>query len=138
MPCRGPSGEMGEPCLRYHGAAGCCRRTALEAEIAAALKAVLEDTSWLAAAVQAKLLRMRRSDGVGNTATAELEKLSLRGREVLGLICRGAEDEAIAAQLGIARNTVRNHVSALFRKAGVSSRTGLVIWAQRRGVIESI
>ncbi|MCI0755551.1 PAS domain S-box protein [Teichococcus vastitatis] len=103
-----------------------------EAEIAAALSAVMEDTSWLAAAVQAKLAQLRRPDLADNAVATEPEELSPRGREVLGLICRGADDGEIADRLGIARNTVRNHISALFRKAGVGSRAGLVIWARER------
>lgn len=104
-----------------------------EAEIAAALEAVMEDTSWLAAAVQAKLAGLRRIEPAGCAATVAIKQLSPRGREVLGLVCRGVGDREIADQLGIAQNTVRNHVSALFRKAGVSSRTALVIWSRERG-----
>ena len=107
------------------------RRT--ETEVVAAIEAVMQDTSWFSGVVLEKLAKLRRpSDPVDATAS-ELGDLSKRAREVLGMVCRGLADAAIAHKLGISRNTVRNHVTALYRRTDVRSRTALVVWARERG-----
>ena len=41
---------------------------------------------------------------------------------------------AIAARLGLSRNTVRNHVARLYAKIGVNRRGGAVEWGRERGM----
>lgn len=59
--------------------------------------------------------------------SAQPKDLGLSGREgeVLPLILEGLSNEEIAARLFISPHTVKNHVSGIFRKAGVSTRAGL-------------
>ncbi len=52
--------------------------------------------------------------------------LSMREREVLGLVSAGARNRAIAEQLSISENTVKFHVSNLLRKTGTRSRSELM------------
>jgi DNA-binding NarL/FixJ family response regulator len=59
--------------------------------------------------------------------------LTTRGREVLGLVCRGLDDGAIAERLGLSRTTVRNHVNDLYRRTNARGRAALVVWARERG-----
>jgi PAS domain S-box-containing protein len=107
------------------------RRT--EAEVAAAIEAVMQDTAWFSQAVLQKLAKLRRPQASDDTAAAELDTIAGRGREVLSLICGGLGDADIAQTLGLSRNTVRNHVAALYRKIGVRNRAALVVWARERG-----
>ncbi len=93
---------------------------------------MFRDTSWLTDAVLEKLARARGAGG-GRRAPA-LAELPARAREVLGLVCRGQDDGAIAAALGVSRNTVRNHVAGLFRRTGVRSRAALIVWGRERGI----
>lgn len=51
-----------------------------------------------------------------------LSTLSSREREVVQLIATGSRNRRIAMHLGISENTVKFHVSKIFRKLGVSSR----------------
>jgi predicted ArsR family transcriptional regulator len=53
---------------------------------------------------------------------------------VLTLVCRGMSDPEIAAELRLARNTVRNHLASLYQKLGVNRRSALVIWSRERGI----
>ena len=48
-----------------------------------------------------------------------------------GLICDGHTDAEIAATLHLSRNTVRNHVAALYGKLDVHRRSAAIIWRQR-------
>jgi len=62
--------------------------------------------------------------GKGDPGPAAL--LSLREREVAALVARGESNRTIGQSLGIAPKTVEQHLSAVFAKLRVSSRTQLV------------
>jgi DNA-binding CsgD family transcriptional regulator len=49
-----------------------------------------------------------------------------REAEVANLIVEGNRNDSIASQLGITEQTVKSHVTTAMKKAGVSSRIGLV------------
>lgn len=55
---------------------------------------------------------------------ASLAHLSPREREVLELLARGFDNEAIAGALYLSVHTVRTHVGNIMRKLGVHSRAG--------------
>lgn len=59
--------------------------------------------------------------------------LSEREREVLGLLVRGQSNKQIAATLCIAAGTVKNHLTSIFTKLGVSDRTQAALWAREHG-----
>ena len=107
------------------------RRT--ETEVVAAIEAVMHDTSWFTGVVLGRLAELRRPAPADGKPTAELADLPARAHGVLALICRGLGNSEIAVALGISRNTVRNHVTALYRRTGVNSRAALVVWARERG-----
>jgi DNA-binding CsgD family transcriptional regulator len=106
------------------------RRT--EAELATAIEAVMRDTSWFSRTVLEKLAKLRRPDR-GEASVEGVADLTPRGREVLGLVCRGLDDGAIAERLGLSRTTVRNHVNDLYRRTNARGRAALVVWARERG-----
>jgi DNA-binding NarL/FixJ family response regulator len=62
--------------------------------------------------------------------------LSLRERQVLGLIADGAGTDRIAEELRLARNTVRNHVQRILVKTGTHSKLEAVAHARRNGLLE--
>ncbi len=107
------------------------RRT--EADLAAAIDAVMRDTSWFSRTVLEKLAKLRRPDAAGEDSAEGVADLTPRGREVLGLVCRGLDDGAIAERLGLSRTTVRNHVNDLYRRTNARGRAALVVWARERG-----
>ena len=53
---------------------------------------------------------------------SRLDILTARENEVLELLARGLDNEAIAKQLGSSPKTVRNQVSTIFSKLEVKSR----------------
>ena len=57
-----------------------------------------------------------------------------REREILSLVASGANNQAIADQLFISEKTVRNHLTAIFDKIGVSSRSQAIVFARDRGM----
>ena len=61
--------------------------------------------------------------------------LSEREIEVLRLVAAGMTNHAIATQLHISERTVHPHVSNIFAKIGVNSRTAAAAYAVPRGVL---
>jgi len=64
-----------------------------------------------------------------------LEPLTDRELEVLQLLSQGLPNKQIALKLGISENTVKFHLSSIFSKMGVSSRTEAVRVGARLGWI---
>ena len=64
-----------------------------------------------------------------------LMPLSPREMEILVYLVRGASNKVIAASLGISQQTVKNHMSSIFRKLAVHDRTEAAVVALRRGWI---
>ena len=61
--------------------------------------------------------------------------LSPREMEILQQIALGLSNKEIAHQLGISRQTVKNHMTSILRKLAVSDRTQAAMYAVRRGWI---
>jgi DNA-binding CsgD family transcriptional regulator len=79
---------------------------------------------------------------VREVAAARLEpipRIYMTNREiqVVELLVRGQSNAAIAAALGIQLQTVKNLLSGLYAKLGVSTRLQLVLLALRTGFITS-
>jgi len=61
--------------------------------------------------------------------------LTARELETLKLIAEGRMNKEIAVLFRLSEQTVKNHVSAIFRKLGAHDRTQAVVYALRRGII---
>ena len=110
-------------------------------DLMAAIESVLADsTSWFTRTFMEKLRTVSQTKteealaSPNGNGTSQLDTLSAREREVLGLISEGKSDAEMASLLGLSENTVRNHIAALYRKIGVKRRTAAVIWARERGI----
>jgi PAS domain S-box-containing protein len=103
-----------------------------EAELIVAIEAVMRDTSWFSRTVIEKLANLRHPHRA-DRAPAAVDDLTPRERDILGLVCQGLADKEIANRLALSNSTVRNTVSAIYRKIGVRRRSAAVIWARERG-----
>jgi DNA-binding CsgD family transcriptional regulator len=74
----------------------------------------------------------RAAAGAGE-AERRLASLSPRERDILERIAKGYTNVEIGRQLFISEKTVRNHVTRLFEKLGVSSRAQAIVLALNRG-----
>jgi DNA-binding NarL/FixJ family response regulator len=63
-------------------------------------------------------------------------ELSPREREVLELIVKGRSNKEIGADLGVAENTVKNHVKVLLGKLDVQDRVQATTKAIQRGIVQ--
>ncbi|HEX6201609.1 MAG TPA: alpha/beta fold hydrolase [Thermoanaerobaculia bacterium] len=76
---------------------------------------------------------------VGPTAAAAAPRrafpeLTPREAEVLDLLARGLDNQAIAGRLFVTPKTVRNYVSTLYDKLGVPSRARAIVLAREAGL----
>lgn len=61
-------------------------------------------------------------------------ELTAREREILDLIARGHDNAGISVRLFLSPNTVRNHISRVFAKLGISSRAQAIVRAREAGL----
>lgn len=71
------------------------------------------------------------------TSPAELEQLTPREQEVLAYLVRGASDRDIAQTLFLSVRTVQTHLSHVYEKLDVDSRTEAAVMAVRAGWFSS-
>ena len=65
----------------------------------------------------------------------KVSDLTRRELEVLKMIASGAFNKEIASTLNISERTVKNHVSNIFKKIGVSDRTQAAVFAIKNDII---
>lgn len=92
--------------------------------LVACIHDVLAGKTYLAPAAAAKL-----AEGVTRVQLTPRELSTLR------LMADGQSNKEIAVALGISERTVKTHLSHLFEKLGVTSRTEAVRVATRRGLV---
>ncbi|MBI3536820.1 MAG: response regulator transcription factor [Chloroflexi bacterium] len=71
----------------------------------------------------------------GERGEYAFQPLSTREMEILTCITSGQSNKEIAKQLGISRQTVKNHMTSILRKLAVNDRTQAAVYALRRGWI---
>jgi DNA-binding NarL/FixJ family response regulator len=93
----------------------------------------------VAATVQGLVVLPRTLTGrlIGEPANVEepSEPLTAREREVLELLGRGLSNKMIAKELHISEHTVKFHISSIYTKLGVASRTEAINRGARQGLI---
>jgi DNA-binding CsgD family transcriptional regulator len=115
----------------------------LDAAEEGALREALSTFTELGASAVARLTRQRlralgaRSIPAGPRSATRGDPLGLtrREREVLGEICAGQTNAAIAAKLFISAKTVDHHVSAVLAKLGAPNRNAAAAQAAKLGLL---
>ncbi|WP_034344462.1 response regulator [Deinococcus misasensis] len=113
------------------GAAGYLLKDAPGQELIDAIYAAKRGESVIAPQLTQMILKRVRQGSEQKT-----EALTDREREVLLLAARGFSNKEIAKKLEISPKTVEVHLSALFEKLEVASRTEAVIRSMKRGIIQ--
>ncbi|HUG17061.1 MAG TPA: helix-turn-helix transcriptional regulator [Thermomicrobiales bacterium] len=60
--------------------------------------------------------------------------LTPREVEVLRLVAQGLTDTEVADALFVARRTVNSHLTSIYAKLGVTTRTAAATWAVKQGI----
>jgi DNA-binding NarL/FixJ family response regulator len=123
--------------LLQAGASGYLLKTAPVNELVNAIRLVRSGESPLDPSIARKVVvRMTGDQGsrisIGEEGSS-IQALTLREREVLQLLSRGLNNQAIAEALYVSDRTVQAHLTNIFAKMGVASRLEAVLTAIRRG-----
>lgn len=86
-------------------------------------------------AISERLTTVDKSKNLFAEVTVPLETLSMREKEVLIHLARGASIKEVAAMLNLSAKTVDNHTQRLMAKLDIHSRADLVRFAIREGLV---
>jgi two-component system, NarL family, response regulator DevR len=109
------------------GAAGYLLKQIRGTDLVEGIRQVAAGGSLLDPAVTARVLERLRTQG----ADDELANLTEQERKILGLIADGLTNRQIGEQLFLAEKTIKNYVSTLLAKLGMSRRTEAAAYAAR-------
>lgn len=115
------------------GAAGYLLKSARSQVLVDAVRTVCAGESVLHPAIVAKILKYGLRMKAESDEQKTEEKLSDRELEVLKLAAKGMSNKDIAEELFLSIRTVKAHLSAIFSKMGVASRTEAVVKGAREG-----
>ena len=118
------------------GAAGYLLKSARGHDVIAAIRAVTAGESVLHPSIITKLLQREASAQVPSVTSSVKETLSERELEVLKLAATGMSNKAIAHRLSVTVRTVKAHLSSVFAKMNVASRTEAILAGVREGWLE--
>ncbi|MHB1034368.1 MAG: LuxR C-terminal-related transcriptional regulator, partial [Pirellulales bacterium] len=105
--------------------------TRREALIRAIETAAAGETIW----TRAELRRLTGALATPRLGTDVEVSLTKRESEVLRQLAHGLTNEAIAKELNIGCETVKEHVQHILQKIGVTARTQAAVWAVRKGLV---
>ncbi|MCC6382176.1 MAG: response regulator transcription factor [Dehalococcoidia bacterium] len=112
------------------GVAGYLLKTAHGEEVIDAIHAIARGDVVLQSAVAAKFIRRRPPE---RTPLSQEEELTSRELEILRLAALGLRNKEIADRLFLSQRTVEGHLSHVFAKMAVGSRTEAIVYAAARG-----
>ena len=116
------------------GAKGYLLKDAPREDLFKAIRAVSRGDSLIQPVFTTKVLDKLASELSRKSTGADT--LSDREIEVLDLVAKGVSNKDIADQLSIAQSTVKTHVTSIFQKLNVTTRTEAVTTALKRGIIQ--
>ena len=100
-----------------------------------AVRAAARGESWFSPSVASQVVR--RAVGSPRLEPPEIPcPLTPREIETLRLLARGLDNTAIARALVVTKRTVQNHISTIYDKLGVASRTEAMLYAIRHGLVQ--
>lgn len=118
------------------GAAGVMYKSAATELLFRCIDAVVAGQYWVDRATTRNIVTaLQHASGThrGGGRPA-LPELTPRERQILAALMKGESNKQIARELGIAEQTVKNHLSQLYARFGVSSRLSLMVVARERSL----
>ncbi len=80
--------------------------------------------------------QLRRAESEANRGSTPAERLTKRELQIVTAIVEGSSNKDIGQQFGLSQQTVKNHLSHIFDKLGVSNRLELALYAVHHKLFE--
>jgi DNA-binding NarL/FixJ family response regulator len=113
------------------GAGVVCVKTAEPDDLLTAIRQAFQHSIYVAG------LRSRTTTEVTPPEPVDVPELTRRELEILRLVAEGLSNSQLAKMLWVTEQTVKFHLSNIYRKLDVSNRTEASRWAQVHGVLGS-
>lgn len=120
------------------GANGYLHKHCLSGQLSDAIDTVLRGQVYLSSETLTSFFRLFRFYAGRSLEVACKLKLTQREQEVLHWLVQGASNDEIASHLYITVATVKAHLTAIFQKLSVTSRTQAIIKALKLGLINGV
>jgi DNA-binding NarL/FixJ family response regulator len=117
------------------GASGFLLKDASPDELASAIRVVHAGEALLSPSVTRQVIAQFARAPRKRKPDPRLKQLTEREREVLENIARGSSNSEIAAELFLAEQTVKTHVSRILGKLGLRDRAQAVVFAYESGLV---
>lgn len=117
------------------GAAGFLVKDTEPDELLRAVRAVVRGGGLLSPGITRRLIEEFASRAREPAASAEMDRLTDREREVVGLVAEGLSNDEIADRLFMSPATAKTHVSRAMIKLGARDRAQLVVFAYEAGLV---
>lgn len=115
------------------GAAGYLLKNVHAEELVRAVRAVASGEAVLQPSIARRVVNRFAPSEDKHAEVSALDQLTEREIEVLKLAAKGMKNQDIARELFLSIRTVQTHLSNIFSKMGVGSRTEAVLDALKRG-----
>lgn len=116
---------------REFGASGFIPKSSSLETIQEAVRAVLDGDAWWPSNIQ----DVAHVSPEAKAASEGLASLTPQQFRVLTMVCDGLLNKQIAYELNVSEATIKAHVTAIFRKLGVRTRTQAALLLQQMGSI---
>jgi len=120
-------------CLKY-GASGYLLKDVTLEDLVKAIKGAAQGECLVDPSVLNKVLTEFRD--LAQNSSDHADKLSAREKEVLKALTAGLSNKEIAQQLCITEQTVKTHISSIYRKLNVRGRSQAIVDAIKNGLVD--
>lgn len=117
------------------GAQGFISKAAASSELASGIRAVHHGDSFLSPIAAKAFVEDYRQAAPARGKSDSSQQLTAREREVLKLVAEGYSTQGIADMLVLSPKTVEGHKTNLMTKLNIHSKTELIKYAIRKGII---
>jgi len=117
------------------GAMGYLLKHSVSAELAVAVREVLQGRTYVTPMIAGELLDSYRD--AAPSAGKHTQRLTTRQREVLQLVAEGRSAKEVARELSISVRTAEAHKAKIMDTLGLGNTTELVQYAIRNGIISA-
>lgn len=119
------------------GASGFLLKDSTADDLVGAVRVVAAGEALLAPSVTSRLIADYAGRPADTRSTAVLAELTERELGVMKLVATGRSNAEIAAELVVAEQTVKTHVSRILGKLGLRDRTQIVVTAYESGLVSA-